>query len=197
MPMQRVVDAPDGAEQADEGRGAADRGEQHLAELQLAEHAVQRVAQAPRQLRVGMAAAARACRPAARRARRRAAAAARASRSNAASCSRAVVERRRLPRTPARARSRSRARAAQQPGLPEDHDPGADRHQPAAAPRRCGVIGVALRPEAARSRLMRGRAQREAEHVVHVEQAAALAGQEARRAQAALRRRWRGWPTGA
>ena len=53
---QRVVDAPDGAEQADERRRAADRGEQHLAELELAEDAVQRVAQAPRQLRVDVAA---------------------------------------------------------------------------------------------------------------------------------------------
>ena len=32
---QRVVDAPDRAQQADEGRRGADRGQQHLAELQL------------------------------------------------------------------------------------------------------------------------------------------------------------------
>ena len=49
---QRVVDAPDRAEQADEGRGGADRRQQHLAELQVRQAAVQRVAQPPRQLRI-------------------------------------------------------------------------------------------------------------------------------------------------
>jgi hypothetical protein len=42
---QRVVDAPDRAEQADEGRRGAHRGQQHLAELQLVQHGMQRVAQ--------------------------------------------------------------------------------------------------------------------------------------------------------
>src|SRR3982751_4832995 len=52
---ERVVDPPDGAEEADEGSRAADRGEQDLAELELTEHAVQRLAQAARQLRIGVA----------------------------------------------------------------------------------------------------------------------------------------------
>ena len=52
---QRMVDAPHGAEQADEGRRAADRGEQHLAPLQLRQHAVQRAAQAARELRLALA----------------------------------------------------------------------------------------------------------------------------------------------
>jgi len=48
---QCVVDAPDGAEEADEGRRAAHAGEQHLAPLQVRQAAVQRVTQAARQLR--------------------------------------------------------------------------------------------------------------------------------------------------
>ncbi|MCY1377543.1 hypothetical protein D9M69_651220 [compost metagenome] len=42
---ERVVDAPDRAQQAHEGRGGAHGGQQHLAELQAMQHAVQRVAQ--------------------------------------------------------------------------------------------------------------------------------------------------------
>jgi hypothetical protein len=52
---QRVVDAPDRAEQADEGRGGAHRGQQHLAELQLVQDAVQRVAQHARELLAAVA----------------------------------------------------------------------------------------------------------------------------------------------
>ena len=45
---QRVVDAPDGAQQADEGRGGADRGQQDLAGLQAPQraHAAHRAARA-------------------------------------------------------------------------------------------------------------------------------------------------------
>ena len=47
-----MIDAPDGTEQADERRRAANRCQQHLAELQLRQHHVQRAAQPARQLRI-------------------------------------------------------------------------------------------------------------------------------------------------
>ena len=61
---ERVVDAPDGAQQPDEGRGGAHAGQQHMAELQLVGHPVQGVAQAAGEL-LGAVAAGR--QPAGRR----------------------------------------------------------------------------------------------------------------------------------
>ena len=95
---QRVVDAPDGAEQADEGRGAADRGEQHLAELQVRRA---RACSASRSRRVSCESAwpvASSVPPGGAVQRRRRAAAQHALRGrSAASCSRPLVERRRGP----------------------------------------------------------------------------------------------------
>ena len=125
---ERVIDAPDRAEQADEGRRAADRGEQHLAELQLAagSGAGRRAGAASAASRRGRAP--RACRSAAPRGRRRRSGRSTPSRSKAASCARPASSDG-AAQNAGTARSQVEPDAAQQPALPEDHHPGADRHQ--------------------------------------------------------------------
>ena len=188
---QRVVDAPDGAEQADEGRRAADRGEQHLAELQL--RAAPRCSASrrrPRELRVDVAARFERAGAGRRRWQRRSSGAQHLlAVEGGRRCAR-PAERRARPRTPAlRARCRARTRRSSQAFQKITTQALIDISSSSAATLR--VIDVALLTRSAAKPLTSASAQARARRPCRTGRAVWPAT-EARGAQAALRRRWRG-----
>ncbi len=192
---ERVVDAPDGAEQADERRRAADRRQR---DLPVAAVAASTACRLSRSRRVSCEASWPACRRAMPRRLEPVAASSSgsstASRSKAPSCTRAA-SRSGAAQNAGTARAMSRRDPAQQPAFPEDQHPGADRHREQQQRHRADDA-VALLPELQQRRRMSAVSMR-------CVTAAALSrrhrappacrtgrssrvGQETRRAQAAL-----------
>ena len=156
---QRVVDAPDRAEQAHEGRGGADGGQQHLAELQLvAARACKASRSTPREL-LRRVARPRPASPAASQPGWRRSAAAPAPRGRRPPTFCAPRRPRATARTPRCCAPTSRAGAAQQPGFPEDHDPAGHRHRQQQHRHHLGD-GVALAEQFAAGSCCGARAQR-------------------------------------